>query len=175
MIIKSLFIYIFSLLTTSCQSFLSFPENHSYQEIFKFGNEVGETHNLKLVGYGGGTDKGMSTFNLTLTGKQKLNINEARVLFFEVTSSFVSRINTNERLRALTLDNTFSVANVELHIMLPDMQNYVTGITNGRVADRNQVQYVYFFTYNPAFKESDITYQEPYEQLKSIVEQQSGL
>jgi hypothetical protein len=143
-----------------------------YQEIFSFGKEAKEVYGLNIVGFGGGFDKGKETFSLTLMGDQYLNLDEGRALFYDIATRFLERLNSNEKLRASTLDNYFSINDLKIHIMLPYAENHIAAIGNGQIMDRNPLQFVYFFTYDPDLKESNITYKEPYEQLKSIVEQQ---
>jgi hypothetical protein len=161
---------LFCLVATSC--ILNMSAESDYQEIFSFGKEAKEVYGLNIVGFGGGHSNGKRNFNLTLMGNQHLNLDEARALFYDIAARFLERLNSNEKLRESTLDNFFSIANLRINIMLPDAENYITGIGNGDVGDRNPLQFVYFFTYDPDLKESNITYKEPYEQLKSIVEQQ---
>jgi hypothetical protein len=159
---------LFCLLATSC--ILNMSEESDYQEIFLFGKEAKEVYGLNIVGFGGGHSSGKS-FNLTLMGNQHLNLDEARALFYDIATRFLERLNSNEKLRASTLDNYFSIANLKIHIMLP-RESYITSLSNGETVDRNPLQPVYFFTFNPDLQKSKITYEEPYEQLKSIVEQQ---
>jgi len=173
--LKTIFFSFFSLLATSCQSFLSISEDSDYREIFQFGMEVKASHNLNLVGFGGGLNEGIQTFNLTLRGEQALNLDDARVLFYDISSSFLSKINSNIKFRQGSFCNPYSIANISLSFMFPNVDAYISGMGNGFISDRDPLQYVYFFTYNPELAKSKITYQEPYEQLKNIVEQQRGL
>lgn len=168
-------ICVICLLLTSCQSFLKVAEEPTYQEIFSFGNEAKKIYNLQLVGFGGGTNKGREIFNLTFMGNQTPDLDEARAIFYDLSTRFLERINSNEKLRALTLDNIFTIANLNISIMFPKVQDFVTGVGNAFAFDRDPLQFIYYFTYNPESKKSKITYKEPYEQLKSIVEHQRGL
>jgi len=159
----------------SCQSFLMMPNEPSYQEISRFGKEVKETYNLLLVGVGGGSFKGIKNFNLTFMGKQTPTLNEARMLFYDISTKFLERINANEKLMELALDESFSIANLNISIMFPNVENYITDVGIEFAFLRDPLQYVCFFTYDADAKKSNITYKEPYEELKKIVEEQRGL
>lgn len=163
------------LFITSCQGFLKIPEEPIYQEIFLFGDEVKKAYDLQLVGFGGGSDQGLKIFNFTLLGYQNPDLNEARALFCDISTRFLERINSNEELREFSLNRSFSIANLNIHIMFPNVGNYITGIGNGDTSDRDPLQFIYFFTYDTESKKSKISYKEPYEQVKSTVEHQRGL
>ena len=167
---KAFFVSLLSIITASCQSFLTIPDDPGYQAIFQFAKEVKETDDLKLIGFGGG----VNSFNLTFMGNQNLDMHQARFIFYDISTRFLERINADVKLREPSLDNIYTIENLKLHFMFPDVVNYITGIFNGVPYDQKS-QIVYFFTYNPELAKSKITYQEPYEQLKSIVEQQRGL
>jgi len=158
----------------SCQSFLMMPNEPSYQEISRFGKEVKETYNFQLVGVGGGFVEGRKIFDLTFMGKQTPTLNEARIIFYDISNKFLERINANEKLRKLSLE-PFSIVNLCIDIIFSEEENYITCIGNGFPEDRDPLEFVYFYTYNTNLKKSKITYEEPYEELKKIVEEQRGL
>lgn len=151
-------------------SCLKMSGESDYQEIFLFKKEAKEVYGLQIVGFGGGFDEGKEIFNLTFMGNQNLNLDEARALFYDIATRFLERLNSNEKLCESTLDKSFSIANLKINIMFPDVENYITCVGTGEAVNRNPLQFVYFFT----LKESDIAYKEPYEQVKSIVEEQRG-
>lgn len=170
--IKKIFQCVLCLITTSCQSFIIGPDQPGYHAIFSYGEEMRNDYGLRIVSFGGGTDKGKKTFNFILMGQQTPTRDEARAIFYNVTQGFLERLNLNEKLLELNEGNYYTMANIEIRIMFARVENSVATIGNSLRAGHGDTQFVLFFTYNAEKGETDITYREPYEELKRIVEQQ---
>ena len=150
----------------SCQSIL-IDDDSSYKEIGIFAKEIKKTDNLSVIGFGGGKHLG-SSYNLTLLSSQMHTLDEARALFYNVSTRFLNLVNSNEDLRICTVSGKFSIENLSLSIHFPD-QGEISIVGNGTVYDRSPLQSVYYFTHDSENDKWNITYEESYEEIRKIV------
>lgn len=155
----------------SCQSIFHDDVEPSYQVINTFAKEVKITDNLRLVGFGGGTYKGLS-YNLTFLSSNMPNLDEARALFYNISIRFLNLLNSDDNLRSMAEDNLFTIENITLRIMFSDSPGHISYVSNRSVSDRNPLQLVDFYTFKNNEERLSDDYEEAYEQVKSIVESQ---
>jgi hypothetical protein len=166
--IAFLFIIFF---TSACQSIFYESEGSGYKVVGDFAKEVKATDNFNMIGFGGGSFKG-SSYNLDFSSSQTPTLDEARAIFYNTATRFLDKINASEKLRAKADGNFFTIENLSLKFFFIENENTIVGVGNGFLSDRNPLQYVYFSTYDPKTQESQITYREPFEEVKRIVEAQ---
>ena len=158
-------------LTTSCQSTissLSTPEHVRLgdQEMSSFAKEVKATNNLQLLGMGGGFLNRINKLSLTFSSEEAPTVDEARMIFFDLSTRFLSRVNQNEEIRPYLVDYPFTIENLELMILF-------FGETPGRVKGVSfsppykhiwRPSYVLYSTDNLSTKEREISFRESYEE-----------
>ena len=164
-------IILMCVLFTSCQSILCIDEESSYKDITDFGSQVKQEYHLQLVGLGGGCYKGLKIFNLTFLGHEILSLDESRVLFYNLANGFIEKINANEELKEKSNVDQFTIANIDLRLMFPNIVGQIRCVGNGEAFNRDPLQFVYFFIHNAEIGPV-LGHKEPYEELRSIVESQ---
>jgi hypothetical protein len=169
--VKNIIFIFISLITSACQSIFYESEGSSYKVVGDFAKEVKATDNFNMIGFGGGSFKG-SCYNLDFSSSQTPTLDEARAIFYNIATRFLDKINSNEKLRAKTHANFFTIENLSLNFFFMENENTIVGVGNGFLSDRNPLQHVYFSTYDPKTQESQVTYREPFEEVKRIVEAQ---
>ena len=155
----------------SCQIF-QINNDSSFKEIFVFGETVKQNYDLQIIGFGGGCNENKKHFSVTLLGKQHINLDEARALFYDLIETFLKLINLDDNLKLKYINYPFTYDDLDILIIFPNAEGYITGMASSFILDQKPFSLVYFFTYNIELQRPMITYEEKYEQLKNIVESQ---
>lgn len=169
---KILIIFLLCFLFNSCQSIFTFDDDSDYKSIVDFGREARKKYDMQLVGVGGGSSKGLESFNLTFLGNEVPSLEEARILFYNLSKGFLDKINTDKKLKEKLNVDQFTIVNLDLGLMFPDVVGQIRFVTNGYVDRRSPLQLVYFFYHDSVGHEPMFVHEEPYEELKRIVEAQ---
>jgi hypothetical protein len=141
-----------------------------------YAKELKRTKNLFAFGIGGSMNADVKILSPTYISSQKLNVDEARVLFIETVEGLVSKMNTDENIRPFLHDYPSTEKNTAIGIVFFDENNeflqddfiaLISMLDNGNGM-------IYYAIYNTETKKLEDCYEEPYEEALRIVKEQKA-
>ncbi len=142
------------------------------QIVSKYVKEFAIPRRLMLSGRGGAMMDDIQEIFLDFLSFDKLNVEEARVLYVEMMEEFLCRINAHEKIRPYLHNYPFEESNVKLRIGFDDSERKI--LADGHVAQmsiaKNHI--LYFAAFDPDKDDFYSLHREPYEEARKIVENQ---
>ena len=171
--------FLLCFLATACQntiSSLSTPEHVRLgnQEIASFAKEVKATTQLQILGTGGGFLDKINIISFTFSSKEAPTVEEARMLFYEIATRFLSRINQNEAIRPYLVKYPFTIENLKLVILFfGNKPGSISGVSFTPPYEFiKRPSFVYYSTDNLKTQHMEVIFQETYEEGLERFEQQ---
>jgi hypothetical protein len=137
-----------------------------------YNKELCVKKNLILVGKGGGMMDDVEKVSASYISFEKMNVEEVRRLYVEVSEGYISRYNKSEQIRPYLHNYPFKISNFDIMISFRDPtregdrhrgEGFVTLVFNGK---NDQIVY---YAYNHENEDFIELHKEPYEVARAIV------